>query len=98
MNYIVLFVIIVHFLKKFQFSKFVSSKFSLQNGATLSLVNERGNTPLHDAARWSCVDLVHLLLANEAPLNVKNLQGLTPLHMAKVCEFEHFPQRLWFLP
>jgi ankyrin repeat protein len=49
-------------------------------------VNERGNTPLHDAARWSCIDLVHLLLENDAPLNVRNLQGLIPLHMAKVFE------------
>ena len=48
-------------------------------------MNERGNTPLHDAARWNCIGIVHLLLENDAPLNIKNVQGLTPLQMAKVC-------------
>ena len=52
----------------------------------MNIINERGNSPLHDAARWSCIDLVDLLLANGAPLNLKNLQGSTPLQMAKVSE------------
>lgn len=53
----------------------------------MSIVNERGNTVLHDAARWSSVQLVRLLLKNKAPLTVRNLHGLTPLHMAKVKMF-----------
>lgn len=53
----------------------------------MSIVNERGNTVLHDAARWSSVQLVRLLLKNKAPLTVRNLHGLTPLQMAKVKMF-----------
>ena len=41
-----------------------------------------GNTPLHEAAFWGNVEVVRLLISEEADVDAKDYYGCTPLHDA----------------
>merc|ERR1712137_275932 len=46
-----------------------------------------GNTALHLAAQTGDVDLVNMLLDNDADVNIQNDKGATPLHLAIINNF-----------
>jgi ankyrin repeat protein len=50
--------------------------------ALVSCKDSKGDTPLHDAARYGHKDVVELLLAHNAEINTKGFHGNTPLHVA----------------
>ena len=54
----------------------------LQAGADAAREDNRGNTPLHWAARAGAKDVVSQLLFKNATLDAKNAAGETPLHWA----------------
>ena len=54
----------------------------LEAGADLAARNERGTTPLHDAAFRGNAETVTVLLEAGADLEARNESGTTPLHMA----------------
>lgn len=47
-----------------------------------SVVDQEGNTLLHNAAYGGRIDLVKFLLSADLPLNTKNQFGLTPLDLS----------------
>ena len=47
-----------------------------------SLIIQRGRAGLHLAAELGRLDVVDILLANNAFVNVRNKTGMTPLHLA----------------
>ncbi|CAH3015022.1 unnamed protein product [Porites evermanni] len=55
---------------------------ALLHGASVNVTNDRGNTPLHEAARFNLVKLVILLLENGASVTMRNKRELTPLQYA----------------
>jgi len=48
----------------------------------VNVKRNRGETPLHIAARFSYYEVAKLLISNGADVNVRNDSGLTPLHEA----------------
>ena len=58
----------------------------LSGGCHVALANERGDTALHQTARWGHIPLVNLLLRFKAPPGVKNKDGLLPLHLSQFDE------------
>lgn len=54
----------------------------LQNGANPNVTNNKGNTPLHGAAKQNNSEVVDLLLASKSCPHQKNNAGQTPLHYA----------------
>ena len=52
-----------------------------------SLVDQQGNTLLHNAAYGGRMDLVKFLLNSHVPLNPKNQFGLTPLDLSYAGHF-----------
>jgi ankyrin repeat protein len=44
---------------------------------------QRGDTPLHNASRWSAASVVEILLDYGASTAVVNKQNKTPFHLAK---------------
>ena len=48
----------------------------------VNVKRNRGETPLHIAARFSYYEVAKLLISNGADVNVRNDFGLTPLHEA----------------
>ncbi len=58
------------------------------NGADLNLGDECGDTPLHEAARACCLDVVQLTITHGANVNVKNDAGRTPLHYVSSYDIE----------
>ncbi len=59
-----------------------AAKLALQHGASVTSVDDYGNTPLHYAAYHRLPTLVQLFVDNGAPLEVKNMFGETPLWAA----------------
>ena len=51
-------------------------------GADVNVKNQRGRTPLYDAAIWDRKDIAKLLFAAGADVNAKNKRGKTPLDEA----------------
>eukprot|EP01134_Creolimax_fragrantissima_P004865 CFRG4865T1 len=51
---------------------------------TLTMSDNRGNSPLHYAAFTANEEIICLLLKNGAPINSTNVWGETPLHMAVI--------------
>jgi ankyrin repeat protein len=54
----------------------------LANKAEVNARDNRGRTPLHEAAENGRKDVVELLLANKVEVNPKSNDGSTPLHEA----------------
>jgi len=50
----------------------------------VSIANNRGDTALHNAARWNHPRLVHELMLYGAQYTVTNNEGKTPLDLTKV--------------
>ena len=55
-----------------------------QRGCLVNQSNTRGNTVLHEAARWTNVGLVDALLQHRASVSARNHQSLTPMQLAQV--------------
>jgi len=54
----------------------------VQAGADIAQEDDKGNTPLHWAARAGDKDVAEILLFKNCPLDAKNKVGETPLHWA----------------
>lgn len=55
----------------------------LAKGADVSISAKDGSTPLHEAARTGCSDIVRILLKIQPTLlDVKDCEGKTPMHVA----------------
>ena len=54
----------------------------LTQGAEINAKNDKGRTPLHNAAEDNATETAQLLLTQGAEINAKNDKGLTPLHDA----------------
>ena len=52
------------------------------NGADVNAKNQRGQTPLHEAAMIGRADVAELLVDNGADINAEDNAGWTPLHAA----------------
>ena len=48
----------------------------------MRVVNQFGDTSLHEASRWGHLDVVRLLLDNQADMSQTNQHGWTPLHFS----------------
>ncbi|KAK0642194.1 ankyrin repeat-containing domain protein, partial [Cercophora newfieldiana] len=57
-------------------------KHLLRMGATHRLRDNRGDTPLHVAARWGSLEIAELLLDAGAEIDARNHHGATPLLLA----------------
>ena len=64
-------------------------KLLLQVNANVNVANQRGNTPLHEAARWNYFPIVKLLIDNKANVNCRSHQHLTPAQLAQVSYFSN---------
>lgn len=51
-------------------------------GTDVNSKDDKGNTALHFAAKYDCIEAVQILINRKADLNAKNAKGLTPLHIA----------------
>ena len=51
-------------------------------GASVDIPDNKGNQPLHSAARRGYVDIIRCLLKNGADPKAKGHSGMTPLHMS----------------
>ncbi|MCG8339742.1 MAG: ankyrin repeat domain-containing protein [Cytophagales bacterium] len=51
-------------------------------GASVEVENDRGDTPLHEAAKGGLVRVMQVLIAAGADVNAKNKEGITPLQQA----------------
>jgi hypothetical protein len=51
----------------------------LQRGARVDARDADGDTPLHDAARWACIETMRRLLDRGAEVDARNDDELTPL-------------------
>ena len=49
--------------------------------------NRKGDSPLHEAVRWSNVDASKLLVSCGAAVHCKNEQGATPVDIASKVNF-----------
>ncbi len=60
-------------------------QFLLEKGAKAHLADKNGNTPLHNAASTSCVDIVRVLInyLTKDQINLKNKQGKTASMIAE---------------
>jgi ankyrin repeat protein len=58
------------------------AKLLIAHGADPRATNERGETPLHTAARHGLVEMAKLLIASGAPVDATDKDGQTPLHQA----------------
>ena len=58
----------------------------VENGADVSVKNEKGSTPLHKAASGGHKEIVELLIAKGADVNAKLKNGLNPLQCAATKE------------
>ncbi|KDO18258.1 hypothetical protein SPRG_21688 [Saprolegnia parasitica CBS 223.65] len=54
----------------------------LNKGVNVNCTNDYGQTPLHHAATYGCVDVARLLLEKGANVEASNANGSTPLYMA----------------
>ena len=54
----------------------------LDAGGDINGKDNRGLTPLHEAARWGWNDVVRFVVARGADLNAKDNRGLTPIDSA----------------
>jgi hypothetical protein len=54
----------------------------LEEGHNPNVTDSVGNTPVHWAAWFDQLDLLHLLQQHDADLNIPNIGGNTPLHLA----------------
>lgn len=59
-----------------------SLKLLLQAGGDVNAKDQRGLTPLHEAARWGWNDVVTFLLEAGADINAKENRGFTPVDSA----------------
>jgi ankyrin repeat protein len=59
----------------------------LSKGADVHAQDERGWTPLHEAAYNSTPKIVAFLLSHGAEVNVKDKRGMTPLELAEADKF-----------
>jgi ankyrin repeat protein len=66
----------------------------LKAGADIAATGENGDTALHRAVGSGNVELVKLLLTNEAPRLVQNNDGYTPLGMAQLLRSEAIAELL----
>lgn len=66
-------------------------KYLIKKGLNVNDVNNKGNTPLHFAAKQysNNLKLYEELINNGALLNIQNLEGLTPLHYT--CFIKNLP-------
>ncbi len=61
------------------------TKALIENGANVNIMFSEGiggNTPLHLAVMAGNMDMIQLLLNNDADVNAKTINGKTPLHLA----------------
>ena len=54
----------------------------LKNGCNVNSKDENKNYPIHYAARYGSLELIHILIENNANINVYNLELNLPLHYA----------------
>ena len=57
--------------------------------------NSRGNTALHEAARWNNVGMVDALLQHRASVSARNHQSLTPMQLAQVSLTKNIASLPW---
>ena len=55
-----------------------------QRGADVTMSNVRGDSALHNAARWNHAPIVQLLMLYGAQYKATNNEGKTPLDLTKV--------------
>ena len=60
-----------------------AARLALELGVDVNAANERGDTPLHDAARLGYNSIVQLLTDQGADVNAKNKREQTPLSLAE---------------
>ncbi|KAL2550807.1 Acyl-CoA-binding domain-containing protein 1 [Forsythia ovata] len=58
----------------------------IESGVPVNLKDSEGRTPLHWAVDRGHVNVIELILNNNADLNAKDNEGQTPLHYAALCE------------
>lgn len=58
------------------------SELLIQKGAKVDARNERGETPMHHAARYGGAMMIRSMVNARADLNARDLDGHTPLHAA----------------
>ena len=56
----------------------------VDNGASITAVNSKGETPVHTAAQHKSVEIIKLLLnkGDHTVIELKDHRGCTPLHHA----------------
>lgn len=60
------------------------AQYLAQRGAAINARNERGETPMHHAARYGGPMMVRAMIALKPDLNARDLDGHTPLHAASL--------------
>ena len=68
----------------------------LRHNADIDAQDARGNTALHVAAKWGDVDIVRVLLRNNASLTLKNRAERTPLEVRRRRSAERRLACLWW--
>jgi ankyrin repeat protein len=58
----------------------------VEKGAKIDITDNKGNTPLHLAAKYDCKETVSVLVNYRAKKDIINNEGKTPLDMAKTEE------------
>jgi len=66
----------------------------IARGANINEKNDRGMTPLHEAAYYGREDMAEVLIANGANVNTTNESGQTPLHLAAKIGVKYVPELL----
>ena len=60
-----------------------AARVAVERGVDVDAADQRGNTPLHDAARLGYNTIVQFLADEGADVNAKNTRGQTPLSLAE---------------
>jgi len=57
-------------------------KLLIDAGADVNIRDEKGHTPIHEAALHTNIEFMKILIGKRADVNVKDEKGWTPLHWA----------------
>ncbi len=62
-------------------SDMIGIKACIRNAGGVNIQDDSGNTPLHLACYYDCLEVVQVLLRNGADVNIQDEDGDTPLHL-----------------